>query len=169
MKPIVIIKMIIQVLLRLIAPFLVPIVLIFAKKTDVKTTHYNQPDIQRYKLPKIFFFLETPDELLPGGLYEPKIKKIYEKYGWFMASWSWLGTRNVGHGVMWNEGHEIPKPIWQMSDEEKKNFSVFTKEIPLGFIKIIYGYKGVNDWYSLKTNQGIWAVPRLTMRLTKQD
>lgn len=161
--------MFLQFALRFVAPFIVPIALIFAKKTSVITTHYAQPPIQRYKLPSWLFFMETPDELLPGGLYEPKIKKIYEKYGWFMASWSWLGTRNVGHGLMWDHGKEIPKHIAIMSDLEREHYGIFSVTKIYGPIKIIYGYKGVNDWYSLKTNKGIWAVPRFTMRLTKQD
>ena len=57
-------------LLRFIALFLSPIACLFMQKTGRKTSHYGQdPSIQRYRLPKIFSFMETPDEDLAGGMY----------------------------------------------------------------------------------------------------
>lgn len=47
----------------------------------------------RWRLPKWARWLETHDEndgLLPGGLYEPAIKKIYNRFGWIVASIVWL-------------------------------------------------------------------------------
>lgn len=66
-------------LYRFVAPFVVPFLII--KK--------NPP-----------LWATTPDDMtIPQGLYEPTVKKIYDKYGWFISTWYWLGFRNVGHGI----------------------------------------------------------------------
>lgn len=158
-------------LLLLLAPLLlVPIALCFARKTDEKTAHYGQdPNLQRYRLPQAFFFLETPDEHLPGGLYEPTVQKIYDRCGWWICSWYWLGLRNVGHGMWWRYGKEVSKHIRHMSAEEQVELGIYSRERKLWLIKFKYGWKSVNDWHSVKTEKGIWAVPRFSVRLAGQE
>ncbi len=41
---------------------------------------------------------QTPDERLPGGLYEPTVLKWLDKYGPKWCSFLWLGMRNRAHG-----------------------------------------------------------------------
>lgn len=67
----------------LLAIPLVPIAVMFATKVGEGA----------YRLPYWARWLETNDErdgILPGGLYEPAIRKIYEKSGWRWASIRWL-------------------------------------------------------------------------------
>jgi hypothetical protein len=42
------------------------------------------------RLPRGFRWMETPDCLLPGGLYEPQVKEIYERHGWTACAIYWL-------------------------------------------------------------------------------
>lgn len=146
--------------------FLIPAMIVcrFAKPTDAKTTHNNQPDIQRYRLPKWLRVFETPDEHLPGAMYEPTVKKIYDRFGWYCTSVYWIGLRNPGQGIVWNDGHEVPKKIKDMSELEKKLYGVYRKEKIIGPLKIIYGWETTRDWYSTKTTDGIWATPHFTVR-----
>lgn len=159
-----------DVLLVFLAPLLlVPIALCFAKRTDDRTTHYGQdPGIQRYRLPRAFRFLETPDELLPGGMYEPTVLQIYNRLGWWLCSWYWLGLRNVGHGMWWRFGKSVPLHLKHMTLEQQKEYGVFSRERTFWKFRCVYGWKTVNDWYSLQTQRGILAVPRFTIRLNLQ-
>ncbi|SDO75758.1 hypothetical protein SAMN05216303_102278 [Rhodoferax sp. OV413] len=86
-------------LFALLAPFLVPIGLLFARWDSKPTLDQNGLHLAvRGDLPACFAWLNTPDERLPGGLYEPNVETIYQRYGRFLCSWYWLGLRNRGHG-----------------------------------------------------------------------
>lgn len=158
--------MLVEFLLMFVAWAIVPFLLLFSEKYNGMNRVYPNPEIKYprklRRLPSWARWFETPDDItLPGGLYEPTVYKIYQKYGWFISSWLWLGLRNICHSVMWNQGHEV--------------FSFERKEIVkiIGPFKLIYGYKVVQDWYELKTKYrdgkvGLWAVPRITIRMKGQ-
>jgi hypothetical protein len=160
-------KFFLTFLWRLVAPIVVPAFLLFAKKTAIATTHYAQPQVQRYLLPKFLQWAETPDEHLPGGLYEPTVLKIYQRFGWFVCSWYWLALRNVGSGIVWNDGKEVPAKIRDMSAEDQAKFGVHEKRTLLWRLAILTGWEVTRDWHSTKTDQGFWATPRFTVRLLK--
>lgn len=112
--------LILKTLWRIPAPFVVPIFLLFAKKTDKVTTHLGQPVVQRYELPPCLSWAETPDEYIGGcGLYEPTVAWIYKRFGWFITSWYWIGLRNVGGSIMWRRGILLG-PIYQDLDDYTK-------------------------------------------------
>ena len=140
---------------------LTPVWLLMAKKTDVITEHKGQRSIQRYRLPGWLAWAETPDEHLPGGLYEPTHAKIYNTFGWFIASWYWL-VRNSAHGIPWSQG---VKAIGynQNTDEIHKRI------IPLWKFKLIIGFTVKKDNYSVYTGFGFWAVPTISLRWGDQD
>lgn len=47
------------------------------------------------RMPLLLRFLETYDDLGPDqGMYEPKVKMIYDRFGWRAKQWYWLGIRN---------------------------------------------------------------------------
>ena len=58
----------------------------------------NYPAI-RGDLPRWLAWLGTPDERLAGGLYEPAVLSIYQRFGRFFCAWYWLGLRNTMHGL----------------------------------------------------------------------
>ncbi len=165
--------LVLESLWTLIAWLVVPVLLLlFARKTDKKTTHYAQdPSIQRYELPKWLKWMETPDELLPGGMYEPTVEKIYKKLGWFLCSWYWIGFRNIGHGITWSCGKEVPRPMTFMSHDELEQYGLFERSKVVLGLRFVWGWKAVADHYNLKvkTVGARWAVPRFTIRLANQD
>lgn len=57
----------------ILAPFVVP----FADKYSGR-------------LPRGFRWLETPDDPLPGGQYEPQVRKVYDRFGFYVGSVYWL-------------------------------------------------------------------------------
>lgn len=42
------------------------------------------------RLPFVFRWMETPDDPLPGGQYEPTVKRIYDKFGEYVGNVYWL-------------------------------------------------------------------------------
>jgi hypothetical protein len=152
-------RMALQILWRGLAPFAMPFMLLLARKyDDHNTPEWADPDIQRYKLPDCLSLVETPDEYLPGGTYEPTVKSIYDTWGWFVCSWYWLAWRNVGHGMIWSLGHAVDgkSPAYQ----DKIKF--------YGPIAVLTGWKIMRDWHGIYTDKwGFWAVPRFSVRLAR--
>lgn len=154
-----------------VIPIPAAVVCLYARKTDEKTTHYGQPDIQRFVLPWWLEWAGTPDEHLPGAMYEPTVKKLYDKFGWYWTSVYWIGWRNPGNGIVWDDGREVPKKIKVMTEAEMAEHGVWRKTKVWGRLKVMYGWETVRDWYGTKTPKGEdgfggwWAVPHFTVRL----
>lgn len=86
-------------IVALFAPLLVLLALPFIRWDSSQSLDPsgNFPAI-RGNMPRWLSWLETPDERLPGGLYEPAVLAIYEKYGAWVCAWYWLGVRNRVQG-----------------------------------------------------------------------
>ena len=162
---------IIGVAWQILAIPLLPIVLLlFAKKVYGKQGSYDTDnDVQRYQLPKLFRFAETPDEYLPGGLYEPTVRSIYDKVGWYLTSYYWLTYRNCGHGITWGMGKEVPNYLANLSEEQQKQLGIYRKVTKVLGLYWISGWKVVRDWQSVSTNKGFWAVPIFTVRAKQPE
>lgn len=137
---------------RLYAPVLMLLALPFIKWDKEPTLDGSDLAI-RGDLPGWLDWLSTPDERLPGGLYEPAHKALYERYGKWVASWYWLGIRNVMFGLSFKLG----KPASAHFNDEPMGLvdygDIWQYRARLGILKLVCGYKV----YTLKT--GLWAVP----------
>jgi len=78
---------------KVFCPVVVPFALLFAKWEQSPTN-----GVVRGDLPKWLSWFSTPDERLPGGMYEPTVAAMYKKHGRFITAWYWLGFRNCLHG-----------------------------------------------------------------------
>ena len=92
-----------EVLCRLIAFVCVPFVVLAARWDTMPTTFtggaaFNGPATIRGDLPWWLAWFETFDERLPGGMYEPTVRKVYEKAGAYWCSVYWL-NRNAMFGL----------------------------------------------------------------------
>ncbi|WP_367846996.1 hypothetical protein [Rhodoferax sp. WC2427] len=97
LKPI-LIALLIQVV-ALFAPVLVLLALPFVRwDADLSLDPSGRYPATRGDLPGWMAWLGTPDERLPGGLYEPAVLSIYKRFGRFFCAWYWLGVRNRVHG-----------------------------------------------------------------------
>lgn len=128
-------------LLSLTAPVLMLLALPFVKWDDEPTAgSYGIGSVVRGDLPDWLSWLRTPDERLPGGLYESEHLALYEKYGKWVASWYWLGVRNRMIGMSVAFGHQTtdysPDTLgwWERGDVWRYSFKV-------GVIKVLMGYK----------------------------
>ena len=150
--------------MRFVVPFIMPLMLLFAVKVDDDVNPYKQPSIQRYRLPKCFAWFDTPDQTLPGGLYEHTVKDVYDKWGWFICSWYWLAIRNVMFGFAWQFG-KIAGNYYAVMTEREREFWGVSQRIYRGLgLQLILGGAVYRDWYYTKTKQGFWAVPRISLR-----
>ncbi len=150
-------------ILRLVTPIIVLLGLPFAKKAKRKTTHYGQdPDVQRYVLPKWLGIFNTPDEDLAGGMYEPTVKKIYEKFGAYICSVYWIGLRNQAQGFLWLFGWECSKELRDTNKES--GYKLLNKEYNLGLFTVIVGWEICKDNYLDYTTSGYYAIPQIDIK-----
>lgn len=95
------IKAIVQTLVGFLAPIYMIFLLPFINKDG--------------NLPKWAQWAQTMDCPFPGGLYEPTMKTIYDKFGFYTASYYWAGWRNRAHGLAYIWGKPavdyIPNPF----------------------------------------------------------
>jgi hypothetical protein len=87
-----------------IAVFLLPpltlLAVLLARWDDEPTpgTYDPRPTI-RGDVPRWLRWLQTNDERLPGGLHEPTVDRVMQRYGRTMAAWYWIAVRNRAHGL----------------------------------------------------------------------
>jgi hypothetical protein len=151
-------------LLNLVCPILVPFALIFAKwDKEPSADSHGVGSICRGDLPSWLNWFSTPDERLPGGLYEPTVAEMYNKHGRFITSWYWLGTRNCLMGLSKAVGKQTtdyaPEDagFWQRDDVWR-----YTIDFRLFFVvpaRIILGYQV----YKMADGQ-FWAYPCFTIK-----
>jgi hypothetical protein len=143
--------------LNLLAPLLVLLVLPFARWDAEPTDGYLRGD-----LPDWASWLSTPDERLPGGLYEPAHLALFEKYGKWVASWVWLGWRNPLFGLSFTFGKPaidyMPEMVAMTGLWERAEDAIWQYGARLGSLKFACGYKV----YRLPIGS-FWAVPCFTV------
>ena len=88
----------------MLAFVLAPLAVMLARRDEIteKEVHSAVP---LYRLPSWASWMETPDDpmrgRLPGGLYEPDIMKVYQRYGWRVAAIAWLWRNRAYRVAMW--------------------------------------------------------------------
>jgi len=150
------------VLISLLCPIIVPFALLFVKWDDKPTYDHipctDAPPVIRGDLPGWLDWLSTPDERLPGGMYEPQVRAVYERFGRYVCSWYWLGIRNriltlstwVGKRV--TDKHVVGLGFW-----EGDGIWWYAKQ--LGPFKFVTGYQ------TYKVLDGtFWAAPTFTLK-----
>jgi hypothetical protein len=95
----------------------------------------------------------TPDDPeSPHGHYEPKMRKIYEKYGKWVGDYWWLGIRNRAYGLRFNLKPELfraatsydgfPRVRYKKGLIQVTDVAGYKEYIlNLKWLHIIYGYR----------------------------
>lgn len=163
----VVLFVLLDILWKVPALFLTPIFLLLFSK-EVKDTRRPSDRLggKRAKYPKWLSWAETKDELMCGDLTIPTVKYIHEKFGWFITSWYWLGVRNTG-SLLWYVGKPAPTYLDLITEDQKKEYGIWYKEIPLVFLELRVGWNIYRDWYSTFTEGGFWATPYISFRVRK--
>lgn len=84
----------------IVPPLVLPFLMWFARwDRDITRDIDGRFPLIRGDLPRWLAWFETPDERLPGGLYEPTVEKVYVVWGKWVCTYYWLGLRNRAFGL----------------------------------------------------------------------
>jgi hypothetical protein len=120
-------------------------------------------------LPTWLDWFNTPDESLPGDLRnEPTVKWVYDKFGWYVCTWYWLGLRNVLHGLAWRYGKPATNYLVHLTADQQREQGVHRTERRVGPLVIISGYGVHVDKFHKFTKNWFWAVPTVSIRFYKK-
>jgi hypothetical protein len=150
-------------ILSLGAWVVIPFALLFAKWDTEPTKEVQHglslnPYVIRGDLPNWLSWFSTPDERLPGGLYEADVYATYLKRGAFYCSWKWLGFRNVLMGMSAYFGKETTGFLPENIEGFYEHDGIWQANFRLGDFKLILGYKVYQF-----PNGKFWAMPCFTI------
>ncbi len=143
-----------------VALFGVPIAVLFARWDDGPTTWTggapdNGPPTVRGDLPWWLSWFGTLDERLPGGMYEPSVVSVYNRWGRYICSCYWLVVRNRMFG--------LAKFLFGRADGDP-----WFEWRELGPVKIGWGYKRYRATPQAHWQNGPFVlVPSFTIRLAR--
>ena len=128
--------------LNIVCPMLVLLALPFVKwDAAPSAARQGETAVIRGDLPGWLSWFSTPDERLPGGMYEPAVASMHARWGKWITSWYWLGIRNCLFGLSLRLGRpatdyipDEPLGFWQRDD-------IWRYSARLGAFKFITGYK----------------------------
>ena len=126
----------------LLAPVLALLAVPFIRWDKEISTARDESGISiiRGDLPQWLRWLQTPDERLPGGMYEPTVLAVYRRWGKGVCSWYWMGLRNTMMGLAVACGRPcasyIPETLGYWSDG-----NVWRWAHRVGPLKFVTGYQ----------------------------
>ena len=148
---------------------------LFFVKWDDKPSHgsYGEDDprvgaidfVIRGDFPAWLSWLQTPDERLPGGLYEPTVLGVYTRRGRFACSYYWAGVRNQGMGfAAWlgKKADDYVPPQTQDGLWTRDSDNVWTYTKHLGKLMFVMGWQV----YRL-ADKSFLAVPLFTLKVNR--
>jgi len=117
-----------------------PVLTLFALPFVRWDAEADEEGVIRGDLPAWLSWLSTPDERLPGGMYEAAHKELYLKYGKWVASWYWLGVRNRLFGLSGRLGIPAEEFIPDVRGWYRKG-RVWQWSTQLGVTRFVVGYQ----------------------------
>jgi len=110
-------------------------------------------DVPRGYLQWPFCWLDTPDEPLPGGMYEPAVKSFYHAYGWYWSAVFWL-WRNRAFALAFHFG----RPAKDYAD------APWRVDWTFWFLRGMIGWK---VYRATPREKPLIAVPAISIRINK--
>lgn len=162
-------------LLASVLVFFLPLVTLLAvllarwDKHPTPGTYDTVPTI-RGDVPAWLRWLQTNDERLPGGLHEPTVLRVFQRFGRVVCSWYWIGWRNRAHGLRRVFGLPsteamagIRFPVVEGKASGTRPDGTWYWSRDLWRLRVVAGHR----IYMLPT--GYLAVPTFTIKLTSPD
>lgn len=116
--------------------------------------HQGVGSVIRGDLPRWLSWFSTPDERLPGAMYEPTVAAMHAKWGKWVTSWYWLGFRNCLMGLAVQLGKtttdyipEEPLGFWERGDVWRYSKVLTLWKLPLKFVIGWQVYKTLNGTF----------------------
>lgn len=149
---------------------LAPVALLFAVhyKTPWEGSFGSGTDINRLRLRWPFRWLDTPNEPLPGGFYEERVRRDFARHGWYWTSVRWLWRHRAlrlafrfGHFVdeymVVREGHVVHLP---------GDVRVWRYQKTLGRLRFTCGWRVVR---ATPAEKPLMAVPYISLHGVQQS
>jgi len=149
-----------SLLALLLVPALVLLSLLFAQRgAEGPDSQGQHADVRRGRLPAGLWWLETPDERLPGGTYEPTVWRTYTLFGWYACALYWLGWRNQLHGLGFSFRKRLSVP-WSLRRGYFRNAEgLWWARLGLGPLP----FELKLGWRQYIVQGELWAVPCCTV------
>lgn len=164
-------------LVSLLATPLIPFVVLFRERKPLKTTQVtvhaaevsDDLFVDRTKLPDWLWWFQTPDEPLPGGLYEPTVLTWYQILGYYWCSVLWL-IRNRMYGLSWYFGKPADGYLDSVPGEIVRRGDLWRGWWKFGPIVFQAGWKVHRKDFDAKAQTGpFWAIPFVSLRLKRNS
>ncbi len=151
----------------LLCPPLTMLVVARARWDDVPTPdQWGTTPTVRGDLPRWAMWMQTLDDRLPGGTYEPTVAALLARWGRYWTSCYWLGWRNRAHGLRAVLGTASTSEAYAVRfppDERGRIYGVRSDgtwywERRVGPLRIVAGHR------IYRLPDGFLAVPTLTVK-----
>ena len=151
-------------LFGLVAMVIGPFCVIFAGPVE-RVDRIAGQDIARSSLPNWLWWFQTPDERLPGGLYEPAILRWLALYGWHVCAALWL-ARNAGYGFAWWMGKPASGYLDSVEGQVVTREGLWRWKRSFGPIALQAGWKCHRADFKATAQDGPFrAIPFVSIRL----
>lgn len=135
--------------------------------TEPTPDQHGQVPTIRGDLPRWAMWMQTLDDWLPGGTYEPTVAALLQRWGRYWCSVYWIGWRNRSHGLRRTFGRPSTAAAYFTHFEpDAEGFVYGIREdgtwywaLPLGPLRMVAGYR----IYRLPGEQYL-AVPTATIK-----
>lgn len=119
----------------LLCPPLSLLAVAFARWDDDPTPdQWGTTPTPRGDLPRWARWMQTMDERLPGGTYEPTVARMLSRWGRYWTSVYWIGWRNRAHGLRRTFGRPSTEDAYRTSFQPDAKGRV-------------YGVRSDGSWY----------------------
>jgi hypothetical protein len=121
--------------------------------------------VDRRALPGWLWWFQTPDERLPGGLYEPAVRLWLSWFGYRVCSVLWL-VRNAGYGLAWSFGRPASGYLDAIEGQVVEADGLWRWKKTTGIVSWQAGWKVHRKDFDATAESGpYWAVPFVSVRL----
>jgi len=164
-------------IVSLVLALLVPLVVLFRQRTAIRTTKitiYAADDVDelivdRQRLPDWLWWWQTPDELLPGGLYERTVRNWYIVWGEYYCCVRWL-LRNRLYGLAWRFGRPADGYLDPVPGQIVRRGALWRGWWRLGPLVAQAGWKVHRRDFDAHAERGpLWAIPFVSIRLARNS
>lgn len=125
--------------------------------------------VDRALLPRALWWWQTPDELLPGGMYEPTVRQWHASWGWHYCAARWL-LRNRLYGLAWAFGKPADAYLDPVQGGIARRGDLWRWWKQVGPVVLQAGWKvHRKDWQADHERGPFWAIPFATIRLRRNS
>jgi hypothetical protein len=150
---------------------LVPLIAAFRGRL-VRATRIQVPNdwpliVERYPLPRWLRWFDTPDEYLPGALYERRVIDSLQSYGTYLTTIKWLSANRM-YGLAWAFGRPASGYLDLFEDGYVESGDLWRWRKAVGPLVFMAGWKVHRADYDATAAEGPFiAIPFVSVRAAR--